>query len=155
MQSIHDRLDRRHQFALFGVRLQFHGDDAIHLEIVVVPGGVELGPQVVDQIRVGHVRQFRRRVVGLERRQHVGRVVHEVQHVGRVLAGVGTIQPGQRLHGLNARQSLIDVHAAQQRLIEAGLELVRHQQNLVLVGVEGFADVAAAQVRVQRWRCFP
>ena len=53
------------------------------------------------------------------------------------------VQPRQRLHGLDAGQPLVDVHAAQQRLIEAGLELVGHQQDLVLVGLEGLADVAA------------
>ena len=69
MQPVHDGLDGRHQFALLGVRLQLHGDDAIHLEIVVVAGGVQLGAQVVDEVRVGDVRQFGRRVVGLERRR--------------------------------------------------------------------------------------
>jgi hypothetical protein len=66
----------------------------LDLEIVVVTGGVEFGPQVVDQIRVGHVGQLCRGVVGLEGRQDVFRVVHEVQHVGRVLAGIRTVQPG-------------------------------------------------------------
>ena len=72
-------------------------------------------------------------VVGLERRQHLVGVVHEVQHVGRVLAGMGAVEPRQRLHGLDAGQPLVDVHAAQQRLVEAGLELVGDQQDLILV----------------------
>ena len=85
-QPIHDRLECGDQFALLGLRLQLHRDDAIDLEVVVVPGGVELGPQVVDEIRVGHVRQLRRLVVGLERREDFLGLVHEVEHVGRVLA---------------------------------------------------------------------
>ena len=133
MQAVHDRLDRRHQLALLGVGLQLHRDHAVDLEVVVVPGGVELGPQVVDEVRVGDVRQLGRLVVGLERRQHLGRVVHEVEHVGRVLAGMGAVQARQRLHGLDAGQPLVDVHAAEQRLVEAGLELVGHQQDLILV----------------------
>jgi hypothetical protein len=35
-------------------------------------------------------------------------------------------------------------------LIEAGLKLVRGEENLKRIGVEGFADVATAQVRVER-----
>ena len=70
-------------------------------------------------------------------------VVDEVEHVGRVLAGVRPVEAGERLHGLDARQPLVHVHAAEQRLVEAGLELVRHQQDLVLVALEGLADVAA------------
>ena len=61
MQAIHDRLDRRHQVALLRLRVQFHRDHAIHLEVVVVAGGVELGAQVEDEVRVGRRRQFRRR----------------------------------------------------------------------------------------------
>ena len=57
---------------------------------------------------------------------------------------MGAVQARERLHGLDARQPLVDVHAAQQRLVEAGLELVGHQQDLILVGVERFADVAAS-----------
>jgi hypothetical protein len=43
------------------------------------------------------------------------------------------VQARQRLHRLDAAQLLVHVHAAQQRLVEAGLELVGHQQDLVLV----------------------
>ena len=115
-----------------------------------MPGGVELGAQVEDEVRVGRRREFRRRVVGLERRQHFLGVVHEIEHVGRVLAGMRAVQAGERLHGLDAGEPLVDVHAAQQRLIEAGLELVGDEQDLILVALEGFADVAALQVRVER-----
>ncbi|MDT4835455.1 hypothetical protein FQZ97_691210 [compost metagenome] len=54
------------------------------------------------------------------------------------------------MHGLNSAQLLVHVHATEQRLVEAGLEFVSHQQNLVLVAAECFADIAATQVRVQR-----
>ena len=131
-QPVDDRLDRRDQVALLGLRVQLDRDDAIHLEVVVVAGRVELGAQVVDEVRVGDVLQLGRLVVGLERRQDILGAVHEVEHVGRVLAGMGAIQPRERLHGLNARQPPIDVHAAQQRLVEAGLELVGDQQDLII-----------------------
>ncbi len=46
-------------------------------------------------------------------------------------------------------QASVNVHAAQHRLIEARLELVRHQQNLEFVAVKGFPDIAALQVRIR------
>ena len=149
MEAVHDRFDRSYQFALRRVRLQFHGDQAVHLELVVVPGRIELGLEVVDEVRIRDVRQPGRLVVDLERREHVSRVVHEVEDVAGVLAGIGAVQPGQRLHGLNAREPLVDVHAAEHRLVEAGLELVGHQQDLVVVGVEGPPDIAASQIRIE------
>ena len=50
-----------------GLRVHLDGHDAIDLEVVVVPGGVELGAQIVDEVRVGDARQLGRRVIGLER----------------------------------------------------------------------------------------
>jgi hypothetical protein len=148
-QAVHDGLQRLQQLALGRVRLQLHRHHAIDLEVVVVAGGVQLGAQVEDDVRVGGRRQLGRGVVGLEGRQDFLGVVHEIHHVGRVLAGIGAVQAGQRLHGLDAGQATVHVHAAQQRLVEAGLELVRHQQDLVFVALEGFADLAAIQTRVQ------
>ncbi len=148
-QAVAHRLQGGDQFALLGVRVQLHRDHAVDLEVVVVAGGVELGAQVEDEVRVGRGREFGRGVVGLEGGQDFLGVVHEVQHVGRVLAGVGAVEAGEGLHGLDARQPLIHVHAAEQRLVEAGLELVGDEQDLVLVALERFADVAALQVRIQ------
>jgi hypothetical protein len=62
---------------------------------------------------------------------------------------MSAVQARQRLHRLNPGQAPVHVHSAQQRLVEAGLEFVRHQQNLVVVALEGFADLAAFQTRVQ------
>jgi hypothetical protein len=84
-QAVHDRLQRLQQLALGRVRLQLHRHHAVHLEVVVVAGGVQLGAQVVDDVRVGGRRQLGRRVVGLEGRQDFLGVVHEIHHVGRVL----------------------------------------------------------------------
>ena len=115
-----------------------------------MPGGVQLSAQVEHQIRVSGCREFRCRVIGLERFKHFCRVVNEVHHVGRVLAGMGAIQARQSLYRLYAGQPLVHIHAAQQRLVEAGLKLVRYQQDLILVALEGFADVAAFQVGIER-----
>ena len=40
------------------------------------------------------------------------------------------------MHGLNARKPFVHVHAAQQRLIEAGLELVGDDEEAVLRQLE-------------------
>ncbi len=77
--------------------------------------------------------------------QHVRRLVHEVDDIGRLLARVGTVQPGQGLHGLDATQLAIDVHRAQQRLVEARLKLVRHQQDAELGRGEGLPNIPPAQ----------
>ena len=154
-QAVAHRLQGGDQFALLGVRVQLHRDHAVDLEVVVVAGGVELGAQVEDEVRVGGGREFGRGVVGLEGGEDFLGVVHEIQHVGRVLAGVGAVQAGEGLHGLDAGQPLVHVHAAEQRLVEAGLELVGDEQDLILVALEGFADVAALQVRDSGRGCSP
>ncbi|EXI77156.1 MAG: hypothetical protein AW10_03972 [Candidatus Accumulibacter appositus] len=148
-QAVTDRFEGGDQVALLGVWLQLHGDDAIDLEVVVVTGGIQLGTQVEDEVRIGGRREFGRRVVGPERGEDFLGVIHEIQDVGRVLAGVGAVETGEGLHGLDAGQSLIHVHAAEQRLVEAGLKFVGDEEDLVLVAFEGFADVATLQVRVQ------
>ncbi len=114
-----------------------------------MPGGIQLGAQVENEIRIGRRRKLRRGVIRLEGGQHLFGVVREIQHVGRVLAGIGAVQARQGLHGLDAPQSFVHIHATQQRLIEAGLEFVRHQQDLIFVALESFADVAAFQIGVQ------
>ncbi|MDP2823093.1 MAG: hypothetical protein Q8O52_10520 [Sulfuritalea sp.] len=60
------RLQRGDQIALPGVRVELHRRHAIHLEIVVVAGGVQLGAQVENEVRVGCRRKFDRGVVDLE-----------------------------------------------------------------------------------------
>ena len=42
----------------------------------------------------------------------------------------------ERLHGVQPGQHLVDVHRVQQRLVEAGLELLGHDQHLVVVAAE-------------------
>ena len=49
---------------------------------------------------------------------------------------MGAVQPGEGLNGLNAGQSLVDVHRVQQGLIEARLVLLGNEQHLVLLGCE-------------------
>ncbi len=55
-------------------------------------------------------------------------VVQEVQHEHVVLLGVRPVEARQRLHRLDAGERLVHVHRVQQRLVVAGLELVRADQ---------------------------
>ena len=89
-------------------------------------------------------------MVGLEGGQHLFGVVNKIEHVSGVFPGVGAVQAAQRLHRLDAGQALVHIHAAQQRLVKAGLELVGHRQDLILLALKGLADVATFELGVQR-----
>ena len=81
------------------------------------------------------------------RGQYFLRLVYKVDHVGGVLAGIRAVEPGQRLYGVDAAELLVHVHRVQQRLVEAGLELVRDEKDPVVVRVERLPDDAALEVR--------
>jgi hypothetical protein len=49
------------------------------------------------------------------------------------------------LDGLNAGEAFVDVHAAKERLVEAGLKFIGGEKDGVFVGFESFTDVAAAK----------
>ncbi len=88
----------------------------------------ELGLKVVEQVRVGGLAQEGPVVVGREGFLNLLGLVGEVQNHRVVLARVNTIEPGQGLDGVDAAELLVHVHGVQQRLVEARLELVRHDQ---------------------------
>ena len=92
--------------------------------ICVHAGGVDF---------LAHLRAF---VVGLEGLADLFAVVHEVENEGVFLERMNPVQARQRLHGLDAGEPLVHEHRVQQRLIEPGLVLLRHEQNLVLLGRE-------------------
>jgi hypothetical protein len=94
-------------------------------------------------------------VIGLERGQHLGRVVHEIQDVGGLLAGVGAIQARQGLDGLNAGKAFVHVHAAKQWLVESGLKFVRDEQDLVVLGPLNASRMSRPlRLGFRSWRCF-
>ena len=98
---------------------------------------VELGLKLVELPRFGPLPDTRGLIVRLERLVDLLGVVHEIQHEGAVLlARAGAVEPREGLHGLHAREPLVHVHRVQVGLIEPGLVLLGHQQNLVLVGAE-------------------
>ena len=85
---------------------------------------------------VGNAVRLRPVVIGLEGAEDVFRGVDEVQHERRVLARQRAVQARERLDGLHPVEPFVHVHRAQQRLVEAGLVFVRHQQHLVIRGAE-------------------
>src|SRR3954447_4714100 len=83
------------------------------------------------RFRVGCGLQERIGEVRLERLPDEVRLVDEVHDLGGVLVlahtgggDVGAVEPGQGLHRGDPGEQAVDVHRAQQRLVEAGLELV-------------------------------
>jgi hypothetical protein len=73
---------------MFGLRIEFDLSDSVDLEIAVTADCVELGAQVIDDIRVGDGFELGRIVEGSERRENVIRAVREVENIGRILAWV-------------------------------------------------------------------
>ncbi len=61
---------------------------------------------------------------------------------------MGAVEPAQRLHGLDALELLVDVHRVQQRLVEAGLVLLRNNEDLVVIvkDLRGLAVGEAVEV---------
>ena len=70
-------------------------------------------------------------------------VVGEVHHHDVFLALVAAIQPRNRLHRVAIHDRLVEEHAGEQRLVEAGLELVRHDHQTVVVALEPLLDQLA------------
>ena len=63
---------------------------------------------------------------------------------GVVLPGDHAVQPGQGLYRLHPVEPLVDIHGVQQRLVEAGLVFVGHQQHLVVRRVKPFGQLCLA-----------
>ncbi len=75
-------------------------------------------------------------VVRLEGRRDLVSVVDEVKDERPVLVRVGAVEAGQRLHCGQPGECLVDVHGVQLGLVEPGLELLRHHQELRRLAVE-------------------
>ena len=87
-----------------------------------------------------------------EGREDGVRFVDEIDDVGGVFLAVvvaeGPVEARQGLHRLDAAQLAIDIHGAEQRLVEAGLELVGDDEDAEFRRVERLPDIAPAQGRV-------
>ena len=87
--------------------------------------------EVVQLIGIGLVGQDRRAVEVREGVTDGVGVVQKVQNEGVVLLRMRPVEARQRLHRLDARQRLVDVHRVQQRFVVAGLELVGADEEAV------------------------
>ena len=103
--------------------------DAQHVKLV------EPSTCVEEEVRVGRWRS-RTPVVRLERADDLVGVVTEVEDERVALQLVDTVESRQRLDGGEPAEDLVHVHGVQQRLVEAGLELLSDDQDLVVVAPE-------------------
>ena len=122
--------------------------DRVDLLLPVQPRRVEVILQLVDDVRVLRLAELGPVVVDPEGSQDLLGLVDEVDDEGRVLAARDAVQPREGLHRLDARDALVEVHRAELRLVEAGLELVGDDHYAVVVGVERRAKVPRRRVHV-------
>ena len=77
-------------------------------------------------------------------------VVHEVEDEGVLLERVDAVQPRERLHRLDAGETLVHVQRVQQRLVEARLVLLGDQEHLVVVRRELLRQLRLPDAGVHR-----
>ena len=75
-------------------------------------------------------------VEGMEAFLDVFSRVLEVEHEGFLLARRGAVQAGERLHAGHTAELLVHNHRHQLGLIEARLELARHNEETVFIALE-------------------
>ncbi|OPZ47268.1 MAG: hypothetical protein BWY92_01828 [Firmicutes bacterium ADurb.BinA052] len=129
---------------LFFERLVEDAGERLDLALVIDLRLVQLVLELLQLVRIGHPLEAGGVVVGLEGAINVLRLVDEVQDEGRLLAGDLAVEARERLHRLHAVEALVHVHGAEQRLVEAGLVLVRHEQDLVVGGGEALRELPLA-----------
>jgi hypothetical protein len=104
LNRLSSRADRRDKVARLRLRIQLDLRHAVDLEVVIEASRVELGAQVVDDIRVGDGFELGRVVVGPECLKDVVRAVCKIENIRRVLSRMRAVEARERLHGLNARE---------------------------------------------------
>ena len=88
---------------------------------------------LIEQVRVGRFGEKGRLVVWLEGDFDRVRLIGKVEHHRALFLGrQHTVQARERLHRVDTPELLVHVHRVEQRLIEAGLELVGDDQEPVL-----------------------
>ena len=110
--------------------------ELLHLVLVINLLPVELGLELVELLRRGLLPYRRLFVIGLEGVEDLLRLVDEIEDEGLFLARVGAVEAREGLHGLDARQPLVDVHRVKKGLVEPRLVFLGHQEHLVFAGVE-------------------
>ena len=72
-------------------------------------------------------------IVRLERIQNGRRLINEVDDHRLRLIREHSVQPRQCLHRLDTREFAINIHRTQTRLVETGLEFIRHNKHLGII----------------------
>jgi hypothetical protein len=57
-EAIRDRLQRRDKVTLLGLGVHLNGHDTVHFKLIVIARRIELGPQVVDEVRHPKVKRL-------------------------------------------------------------------------------------------------
>ena len=115
----------------------------------VDPHLVQVGLQVIDHVGILRFLNLGACVIHGEGVEDRLRIVDEVHDEGRVLAGRGAVESGERLDNLHrVGDLLVQVHCAQLGLVEAGLELVGHDHDPELRTIEHLAQVGTVLTRV-------
>jgi hypothetical protein len=70
-QPLGDWLQRPMQLALRGAWVEFNPNQPINFMVVVIARGIELCPQVKNEVRIGGGRDLGRFVIGAERLQNL------------------------------------------------------------------------------------
>lgn len=117
--------------------------DRFHLRRRVDAGRVQAFGDRDERVRVDFPGHVRVRVVHFEVVLDAGRRVLKVHDHGRGLAGVGAIEAREGLHGGNTGQFLVYVHSDEAGFVEAGLELVGDDEDLIVLLAERSGRVAA------------
>ena len=92
--------------------------------------------QVIHHIGVCFLFQYRFLIIGFKRLSNIFGGVDEVQNKSVLLAPHSAVQAGKGLDGLHAGQFFVHKHGVQQRLVEAGLILFRHDQHPIFIRME-------------------
>ena len=123
--------------------------EVLHVVRAVDAEGFELVADVVEEVRLGGLREDGLFVVVLERREDVVGLVGEVEDHGFLLLGVGAVEAREGLDGMDAGELLVDVHGVEKRLVEAGLELFGDHQEAALRPVESGGGLALGDVSLR------
>ena len=120
--------------AIFGAGIAQGLAEGLHLFRAVDAEIIQAVADVIDQVGVGLLFQQSGLVEGSEGLLHVLGAVHEVQHEGIFLAGGGTVEAREGLHGLDATELLVHEHGVEQGLVKAGLVFFGHDEDVELSG---------------------
>ncbi|MNI21433.1 hypothetical protein D3C76_912310 [compost metagenome] len=104
--------------------------------------------QVIDQIGIGYGIEGGCLKIFLELLQHILRIIHEIEHKGALLAGIGAVEARKGLDAIHSCQLLVHIHGTQLGLIETGLKLVGHQHHLIVLGIECLTHVPPIKLGV-------